>query len=182
MHCLHTLGCPSSPSGTSRRAAGRAYSCWPSPGVQLTLGHFQLQVWTAVLVLLLGTWRAVGDGRPWRGCRPGSGPGLGSSPGGGSALHASWEFARFVGFTHRSFAELAFFAFPPAHWAELAIPGFLRGIPGGAEAPYWYEQGTSGFEACFYIGTLPLLLAFLAPGGKSATAALRPGFSSPRSA
>ncbi|MGA2703172.1 MAG: hypothetical protein ABSH35_19005 [Isosphaeraceae bacterium] len=134
-------------------------------GAQLTLGHFQLQMWTAALVLLLGAWRAAYDGLPWRRVL-----GLILALGWGAALAgvqllASWELARFVGFTHRSFAELAFFAFPPAHWAELAIPGFLRGIPGGAEAPYWYEQGTSGYEACFYIGTLPLLLAFLAPGG-----------------
>ena len=35
-------------------------------GLQLTLGHFQLQAWTAGLVLALGLWRAVADGRPWR--------------------------------------------------------------------------------------------------------------------
>src|SRR5208337_3184160 len=129
------------------------------------LGHFQLQLWTAALVLLLGTWRAARDGLPRRRVL-----GLILALGWGAALAsvqllASWELARFVGFTHRSFSELAFFAFPPAHWAELAIPGFLRGIPSGPEAPYWYEQGTSGYEACFSIGTMPLLLAFLALGG-----------------
>ena len=134
-------------------------------GAQLTLGHFQLQMWTAALVLLLGTWRAARDGLPRRRVL-----GLILALGWGAALAsvqllASWELARFVGFTHRSFSELAFFAFPPAHWAELAIPGFLRGIPSGPEAPYWYEQGTSGYEACFSIGTMPLLLAFLALGG-----------------
>jgi hypothetical protein len=76
-------------------------------------------------------------------------------------LRASWELAGFVGYTHRSFAELAFFGFPPAHWAELAIPGYLRGIPGGPEATYWYSLGTSGYEACFYVGTIPLILSFL---------------------
>jgi hypothetical protein len=76
-------------------------------------------------------------------------------------LAASWELARFVGSTERSFSELAFFGFPPAHWAELAIPGFARGIPGGPEATYWYALGTSGYEACFYVGTVPLILAFL---------------------
>ena len=134
-------------------------------GAQLTLGHFQLQMWTAALVLLLGTWRAARDGLPRRRVL-----GLILALGWGAALASvqllsSWELARFVGFTHRSFSELAFFAFPPAHWAELAIPGFLRGIPSGPEAPYWYEQGTSGYEACFSIGTMPLLLAFLALGG-----------------
>lgn len=134
-------------------------------GAQLTLGHFQLQMWTAVLVLLIGTWRAASDGLPWPRVL-----GLILALGWGAALasvqlRSSWELARFVGFTHRSSWDLAFYAFPPAHWAELAIPGFLRGIPGGPEAPYWYEQGTSGYEACFYIGTIPLLLAFLALDG-----------------
>jgi hypothetical protein len=130
-------------------------------GTQLTLGHFQLQMWTAGLVLLLGAWRAGRDGRPWR--RLG-GVTLALAWGAAVAavqLLASWELARFVGFTHRSFSELAFFGFPPAHWAELAFPGFLRGIPGGPEAAYWYASGTSGYEACFYVGTIPLILSFL---------------------
>jgi hypothetical protein len=143
-------------------------------GAQLTLGHFQFQLWTAFLVLLLGTWRAVFDDRPWRRVF-----GLVLALGWGAALAAvqivsSWELARFVGFTHRSFSELAFFAFPPAHWAELAIPGLLRGIPGGPEAPYWYERGTSGYEACFYIGTIPLLLSFVASGGDRRDGRLAP--------
>ena len=32
----------------------------------MTLGHFQLQAWTAGLVLGLGLWRVVGEGRPFR--------------------------------------------------------------------------------------------------------------------
>ncbi len=143
-------------------------------GAQVSLGHFQLQMWTAVLILLIGLWRTVNDHRPWHRLL-----GLTFALGWGAALVSvqlltSWEFAQFVGFTHRSFSELAFFAFPPAHWAELAIPGFLRGIPGGPEAPYWYEQGTSGYEACFYIGTIPLLLAFLAVTCKGRDSRLAP--------
>jgi hypothetical protein len=130
-------------------------------GTQLTLGHFQLQMWTASLVLLVGLWRAWFDGRPWQ--RLGLLM-LGLLWGAAMAsvqLAASWELARFVGSTERSFSELAFFGFPPAHWAELAIPGFARGIPGGPDATYWYALGTSGYEACFYVGTLPLILAFV---------------------
>ncbi len=107
-------------------------------GTQLTLGHFQLQMWTAGLVLLLGLWCALFDARPWH--RLGLLV-LGLLWGAAMAsvqLAASWELARFVGSTERSFSELAFFGFPPAHWAELAIPGFARGIPGGPEATYWY--------------------------------------------
>jgi hypothetical protein len=128
---------------------------------QLTLGHFQLQTWTAALVLLIGFWRVAEGCAPWRRL-----PGLALALLLGAVMAAvqlvpSWELARFVGSTNRAFSELAFFAFPPAHWAELAIPGFLRGIPGGPEAAYWYASGTSGYEACFYVGTIPLILAFL---------------------
>jgi hypothetical protein len=134
-------------------------------GVQLTLGHFQLQLWTGCLVLLLGAWRAATDRRPWTRIVA-----LGLALAWGAAIAAvqlrlTWELARFLGFTHRSFADLAFFGFPPAHWPELAIPGFLRGIQGGPEGLYWFSQGSTGYEACFYIGTLPLILALLALGG-----------------
>jgi hypothetical protein len=134
-------------------------------GVQLTLGHFQLQLWTGCLVLVLGVWRVVADGRPWKRLLA-----LGLALGWGAAMAAvqlrlTWEMARFLGFMHRSFADLAFFGLPPAHWAELAIPGFLRGIKGGPEGLYWFSQGSTGYEACFYIGTLPLILAFVALGG-----------------
>lgn len=81
-------------------------------------------------------------------------------------LTASLELTRLEGFTQRRFTELAFLGFPLEHWSALAIPGYLRGIPGGPEAPYWFSLGTTGFEACFYVGTLPLLLSFLALAGK----------------
>jgi hypothetical protein len=135
-------------------------------GAQLTLGHFQLQMWTGGLVVLLGMWRAAFDGIPWRRL-----PALLFALIWGAAMGAvqlvpSWELARFVGSTRRSFAELAFFGFPPAHWAELAVPGFLRDIPGGPEAAYWYASGTSGYEASLYVGTVPLILAFLCISGR----------------
>ncbi|MGC8640531.1 MAG: hypothetical protein ACP5XB_11715, partial [Isosphaeraceae bacterium] len=134
-------------------------------GLQLTLGHFQVQAWTAGLVLVLGIWRTIADRRPWWRF-----PGLVAALCWGAALAAvqlrtSWELARFLGFTHRSFAELAFYSMPPAHWAELAIPAFLRGIPGGPEGLYWLSQGSTGYESCFYIGTIPVFLALLALGG-----------------
>jgi hypothetical protein len=134
-------------------------------GGQLTLGHFQLQAWTGGLVVLVGVWRAAFDGRPWHRV-----PALVFALMWGAAMAAvqlvpSWELARFVGSTRRTFAELAFFGFPPAHGAELAAPGFLRGIPGGPEAAYWYASGTSGYEACLYVGTVPLILAILCVSG-----------------
>jgi hypothetical protein len=130
-------------------------------GAQLTLGHFQIQWWTAALVVLVGLWRAALEGRSWLRVLAvlialGWGAAMASVQ-----LLASWELARFVGFTHRSFAELVFYGFPAAHWPELALPTLFRGATGGPEAGYWYSQGTTGYEACLYVGTVPLMLAFL---------------------
>jgi hypothetical protein len=141
--------------------------------MQVTLGHFQIQWWTAGLVLLLGIWRPLFDGRPW--WRFGAlalALGLGASAV-AVQLGASWELARFVGFTTRSTADLSFYGFPPEHLAEAALPGLARGIPGGPEAGYWYALGTTGYEACFYVGTIPLILALLALG-REAPRSLRP--------
>ncbi|WP_156512937.1 hypothetical protein [Planctomyces sp. SH-PL62] len=130
-------------------------------GLQLTVGHFQVQSWTAGLVVATGAWRALEA--PRRACRA---LGLLAGLAWGAAIAAvqlgpSWELARFVGFDDRPFLSLAFFGFPPAHWAELVAPGWLRGIPGGPEAGYWYALGTTGYEACLYIGTIPLIFAFV---------------------
>jgi hypothetical protein len=128
-------------------------------GAQWTLGHFQIQMWTGGLVMLMGLWRVAVDGRPWR-----RGLGLAAAVGWGGAIAAvqlalSWEFARAAGQTRRSFAELAYYSFPPAHWVELVLPRFFRGLREGPEAPYWHGQATTGFEAALYIGTIPLMLA-----------------------
>jgi hypothetical protein len=133
--------------------------------LQLTLGHFQLQAWTGGLVLIIALWRALVDGRPWpRVIALGLALGLGAAAA-AVQLGASWELARFVNFTNRAPADLAFFGFPPEHWSEVAIPGLVRGIPGGPEAPYWYALGTTGYEACFYVGTVPLILTLIALAG-----------------
>lgn len=128
---------------------------------QLTVGHFQIQSWTAGLVGLTGLWRSIGTPRLfWRL------PALAAGLAWGAAiaapqLGASWELARFVGFDKRSFSDLAFFGFPLAHWNEAVIPTLFRGISGGPEAPYWYSQATTGYEACFYVGAIPLILGVL---------------------
>src|SRR5262249_1620731 len=90
-------------------------------GAQLTLGHFQLQMYTAVLGLLTGAWRTFADRRPLTRAL-----GLIVALVWGAAIAAvqlgpTWELAQIVGQTRRSFAELAFYSFPPAHWAEPAI-------------------------------------------------------------
>jgi len=130
-------------------------------GLQLSLGHFQIQSWTAGLVAFSGLARLV---RSPRLAKRAFGLLLGLAWGGAIAavqLGASGELARFVGFDRRSFSDLAFFGLPPAHWVELFAPTLFRGIPGGPESAYWYALGTTGYEACFYVGTIPLLLAIV---------------------
>lgn len=127
--------------------------------MQLSLGHFQVQSWTAGLVALSGLCSLARAPR-----RIGRVLGLLAALAWGGAIMAvqlglSWELTRFVGFDRRSLGDLAFYGFPPAHWVELVAPTLFRGLAGGAEAPYWYTQGTTGYEACFYVGTIPLLLA-----------------------
>jgi hypothetical protein len=142
-------------------------------GVQWTLGHFQIQMWTSGLVVILGAWHAAWDRRKWRRA-------FGSLIAAmlGAALAAvqlglSWQFAMQVNQTGRSVDELSFYSFPPAHWFELALPRPVRELRLGAEDPYWIGQGTTGFEASCYIGTVPLIFAiagyFRRPASPGAT-------------
>jgi Bacterial membrane protein YfhO len=127
-------------------------------GLQLTVGHFQIPMWTGGLVLLIGLWRVHAGRRPWRRAL-----GLCCALGWGAAIAAvqlslTQELARVAGFD-RPYKFLANYSFPPAHWAQLALPRFFMGLRGGTEDPYWGGQQTTGAEACFYIGTVPLILA-----------------------
>lgn len=126
---------------------------------QLFLGHFQIQMWTAGLVLLTGLWRVAGDGRRWTRLL-----GLAGALAAAGAIAAvqlvlTWDLAGEVGQTERSVAELAFYSFPPAHWVELALPRFFQGLVGGPEDTYWFKQQTTGYEAALYVGTIPLIFA-----------------------
>ena len=129
-------------------------------GAQLTLGHFQTQTLTAGLVIATGLWRSVqtGAGQRALGLVAGLGAGAGIAA---VQLALSWDLATFVGSTNRSAEDLMFFSYPPAHWAELVIPRLFAGLPGGPEHAYWFTQGTTGYEACLYVGTIPLVLACL---------------------
>ncbi len=146
-------------------ASGRA--AWGSAlalslGTQWTLGHFQIQAWTNGLVIVIALWRVVVDGRPWR-----RGVGAIAAVALGVALAAvqlgpSGLFARQVGQTSRPINDLLFYSYPPAHWFEAAFPLSTRGLKGGPEGPYWIEQETTAYEAGFYIGTIPIILAAVA--------------------
>jgi hypothetical protein len=143
-------------------------------GIQWTLGHFQIQSWTAGLVAWTGLWRAVFDRRPWWRA-------LGLLAGilWGAALAAvqlglSWQFAAIVGQTQRSPGELLWYSFPPVHWFELALPRLIRELRLGPEDPYWYGQQSWGYEAALYIGTIPLVFAFIGIAGRPRSAATVP--------
>jgi hypothetical protein len=140
-------------------------------GFQLSLGHFQIQMWTAGLVVAIGLWRTALDGRPW-----GRAAGLIAGIGWGAAVAAvqlglSWGFFDFVGLIGRTPGDLFYYAFPPAHWFELALPRVIRDVPLGADGPYWATQQSSGYEAALYVGTIPLILVFVGifghPGSRS---------------
>ncbi|MHB1557247.1 MAG: hypothetical protein ACYC61_07190 [Isosphaeraceae bacterium] len=134
----------------------------PVLGVQWTLGHFQIQTWTGGLVIVTGLWRAAVDRRPWG--RAGL---LVLAVGAGIALAAvqlgpSWQFSDLVGQTRRAASELLFYSYPPAHWFEPVLPRPVRELRQGPEDPYWFGEQTTGFEAALYVGTIPLILAFVA--------------------
>ena len=124
-------------------------------GLQWTLGHFQIQMWTNGLVVLSGLWRSVAAGLPLRRVA-----GLMAAAAWGIAIAAvqlapSWHLARSVGQMVRRVHDMAFFSYPPSHWIEPAIPFFFRGLRFGAEDPHFEALQTSGFEAFFYVGQSP---------------------------
>ena len=92
-------------------------------GAQLTVGHFQIQMWTAALVLGTGLWRCVGDHVQRRML------GLAAALVGGAGIAAvqlvlSWDQAKLVGSMNRSLQDLRFFSYPPGHWPEVLVAPF----------------------------------------------------------
>ena len=144
-------------------------------GVQITLGHFQIQMWTAGLVLLVGAWRGLGasekrpgslkgprepgDSRPalWRilGLTLGLIWGLAIA---WVQLRLTWELKSVAGFD-RPAKFLSNFLFPPEHWAQFALPEVFLGRTLGAGQEYWGQHKTTAGEACAYVGVVPLILA-----------------------
>ena len=140
-------------------------------GLQWSLGHFQIQMWTSALVVLFSVWHVASDRRKWEraiGTVVAAALGLALAA---VQLGLSWQFATLVNQTERSVDELSFYSFPPAHWFELALPRPVRELRQGAEDPYWFVERTTGFEAACYIGTIPLVFAiagyFRRPAGQA---------------
>ncbi len=138
-------------------------------GVQIALGHFQIQMWTGGLALLSGAWRALGrspsaatgsDRRhPWRILGLILGLAWGAAIA-GVQLRLTWELTGVAGF-NRPAEFLSNHLFPPEHWAQLALPEVFLGRPMGAGDDYWFRLKTFAGEACAYVGVVPLILAFV---------------------
>jgi hypothetical protein len=132
-------------------------------GTQVTLGHFQIQMWTAGLVLATGCWRALhaAGSRPSRLVRT---VGLFAGLAWGAAiawvqLRLTWDLTGIAGFV-RPPELLANYLFPPAHWAQFGLPEvFLGRWTGSGDDSYWGQQGTTSGEACAYVGVVPAILA-----------------------
>lgn len=153
-----TERCSAEPETSRRRGwlAGIALA-W---GAQLTLGHFQIQFWTAVLAILTAAWRT----RSWRptlftALALGWGAAIASPQ-----LIATWELLNTSGF-QRGFDLLSKFALPPGHWSNPASPWTFAWLPASAEHPYWSALKTTGTETQFYVGTLGLLFGFIGAFG-----------------
>ncbi len=128
-------------------------------GIQLTIGHFQIQMWTAGLVLAIGAWKVL------RGRFPASrwlALAMGLAWGAAIAwvqLGLTWELTRLTGF-FRPAEFLSNYNFPLAHWAQWALPGLYLGRWQKADNDlYWAGFGTTPQEACAYVGITALILS-----------------------
>ncbi len=125
-------------------------------------------------MILTGLWRAAFDRRPWR---LAFGLILAVVWGAGFAavqLGPTWQFSEFVKQTERPVGDLLFYSLPPSHWFEPALPRLVREIRLGPEDPYWFGQQTTGYEAVLYVGTIPLILAFVGVLARPASRATMP--------
>jgi hypothetical protein len=129
-------------------------------GVQLTIGHFQIQSWTLALAAVVGSLRALSAGRPLQrvvGLFVALSWGLGIAA---VQLLLSYELiqnARFL----RDPADLSSFSLPPALLAQPVAPWLFLGYRAYADAQYWMNRGTTPLETCWYVGTIPLALALI---------------------
>lgn len=152
-------------------------------GFQITVGHFQIQMWTAGLVLLLGlskVWTApvrvafggLSDERSAgqdqvlavriRMLERFVGMFAGLCWGAAIAcvqLRLTWELTGTAGFV-RPPHLLANYSFPPAHLAQFALPEVFLSRPSGVGGAYWNQHGTTSGEASAYVGIIPWILAF----------------------
>ena len=127
-------------------------------GAQLTVGHFQIQLWTGGLVLMIGLWRVVADHHPKRRALA-----LLLSIVMGACVAApqlglTWELTTFTSFA-RNFDQLSAYALPPSHLIQVSMPTLFLPHPGIDDVSHWGRLATSAGESTFYVGTVPLILA-----------------------
>ena len=127
-------------------------------GAQLTIGHFQIQMWTAGLVLVTGAWRVLRRRLPatrWLVLAGGLAWGAAIA---WVQLGLTWELTRVTGFS-RPAELLSNYNFPLAHWAQWALPGLYLGRKNdSAGLLYWGAYATTSGEACAYVGITALIL------------------------
>ena len=129
-------------------------------GVQITIGHFQIQFWTAGLVILTGLWRAFRKEVPWRRVIALAGAVVWGMLIASIQLGLTLELKRIGGF-NRPVMTLVSYAFPPSHWAQLAFPQLYMGFSPSASRHYWRNFGSLADEATLYVGTVTLSLSFV---------------------
>ena len=59
-------------------------------------------------------------------------------------------------------SELLYYPFPLVNWFDLVLPQLIRDLRQGPDDPYWFAHQTEAYEVALYIGTIPLILVFLA--------------------
>ena len=68
-------------------------------------------------------------------------------------------------------SELLYYPFPLVNWFDLVLPQLIRDLRQGPDDPYWFAHQTEAYEVALYIGTIPLILVFLAifsrPGSRA---------------
>ncbi|MBV8486786.1 MAG: hypothetical protein JO161_00770 [Planctomycetaceae bacterium] len=132
-------------------------------GAQITLGHFQIQTWTIGLTFLLGA-AAVFASRASFGRILGLLVAIAWGLAVASAqLGLTAELGAYTGI-QRAEEFLVDYALPPAQLAQPALPSLFFGdsFKPFLEANYWQVRNTSPTEACWYVGTIPLILAVVA--------------------
>ena len=146
-------------------------------GIQVTLGHFQIQMWTAGLVVVCSAWRnwTIREKRSrmlWRAAGVCAALLWGLSIA-WVQLRLTWELTGISGFV-RAPHLLSPYSFPPAHWAQFALPELFLGTPEGKGDVYWDRQKTIAGEASAYAGILVWVLAFVGFCAKKPLEGLKP--------
>ena len=146
-------------------------------GVQLLIGHFQIQMWTAGLVIVFGIWRVWIERTRWqRGLW--RGVLLCAALCWGISIawvqfRLTWELTGVAGFVRGAHLLLPF-SFPAAHWAQFALPEVFLGLHDGTGDTYWDRHGTMAGEASAYVGIVVWILAFVGAAAMSRADVLKP--------